>query len=583
MRFTRMLLPTLKEAPADAEIVSHRLMVRSGMIRKVASGIYNLLPLGVKVVGKVSGIVRSEMNRAGAQEVMMPMVTPAELWKESNRWDAYGKELLRFVDRHGRQFCLGPTHEEVITDIVRREVRSYRELPKNLYQIQTKFRDEIRPRFGLMRGREFIMKDAYSFHADDECAEKEYRNMYDAYSRIFQRCGLSFRAVEAETGSIGGSFSHEFMVLADTGEDSIAFCNACSYAANVEKAEVGEKIAGGLRDAAGKEAEKGLKKISTPGRKTVEEVVSYLGVAPEKLIKTLICKADNDIIAACVRGDSALNEFKLKKAIGCNELCLASEDDVRAATGAPAGFAGPVGLSVKVYADRAIKEIKNGVAGANEPDGHFINVCPERDFNRDRLVYLDLRAAADGDPCPRCKGSLSIRRGIEVGHIFKLGTKYSEAMGAAFVDEAGAQRPLIMGCYGIGIGRTAASAIEQNHDDAGIVWPSPLAPFDCEIVPLSVRDKATMDAAESIYSALTENGLDALVDDRDLRPGVKFKDADLIGIPVRITIGEKNLREGLVEIKKRCEKDFRLINMKDAANEAIRLTINGKAPQAGQA
>ncbi len=577
MRFTRMLLPTLKEAPTDAEIVSHRLMLRSGMIRKVASGIYNLLPLGVKVIGRVSGIVRSEMNRAGAQEVLMPMVTPAELWKESRRWDAYGKELLRLVDRHGREFCLGPTHEEVITDIVRREVRSYRELPKNLYQIQTKFRDEIRPRFGLMRGREFIMKDAYSFHADDGCAEKEYRNMYEAYSRIFERCGLLFRAVEAETGSIGGSFSHEFMVLADTGEDSIAFCNACSYAANVEKAEVGDNKATGNQDAGQKEAERELKKISTPGRKTVEEVSAFLGAAPEKLIKTLIYRADNMLVAACVRGDATLNEFKLKKALGSTDLHLATEDDIKAATGAPPGFAGPVGLGIRVYADRAVKEIKNGITGANEIDAHFINVCPERDFNGKKPVYLDLRAATDNDPCPRCKGSLSIRRGIEVGHIFKLGTKYSEAMGAAFVGEDGTQRPMIMGCYGIGIGRTAAAAIEQNHDESGIVWPAPLAPFDCEIVPINARDKGTMDAAESVYSALRENGLDVLMDDRDLRPGVKFKDADLIGIPIRITIGEKNLKEGLVEIKKRCEKDFRLVNLKDAAGEATRLCRNGKA------
>jgi prolyl-tRNA synthetase len=571
MRFTNMLIPTLKESPSDAEVVSHRLMMRAGMIRKVASGVYNLLPLGLRVIARISDIVRSEMNSAGAQEVLLPMVTPAELWKESGRWDAYGKELLRFSDRHGRDFCLGPTHEEVITDLVRREVRSYRELPKNLYQVQTKFRDEIRPRFGLMRGREFIMKDAYSFHADDACAEREYRNMHETYCRIFERCGLKFRAVEAETGTIGGSFSHEFMVMADTGEDAIAFCDKCDYAANIERAEVGLD-AGAI--IAGEEKE--LKDVPTPGKKTIEEVSGFLGIGADRLIKTLVYESDKGVVVACVRGDETLNEFKLKRALGAVSLRLADEATVREHTGAPSGFAGPLGLGVPVYADNGVKAIVNGVTGANEIDAHLVNVNPKRDFDREKTVYADLKTATEGDKCPRCPGRLKIRRGIEVGHIFKLGTKYSEAMKAYFVDEQGKDSPMIMGCYGIGIGRTSAAAIEQNHDEAGIIWPQPISPFDCEIVPVNANDPDTKNAADLISSSLKDSGIDALVDDRDLRPGVKFKDADLIGIPVRITIGERNLKQGLVEVKKRGEAQTSLVSVQDAPTEAMRIIRQGK-------
>ncbi|MBI5886430.1 MAG: proline--tRNA ligase [Deltaproteobacteria bacterium] len=570
MRFSRMLLHTLKESPSDADVISQKLMMRSGMILKVAAGIYNLLPLGLRVISKVEGIVREEMNRAGAQEVSMPVVMPAELWKESGRWDVYGKELLRFKDRHDREFCLGPTHEEVITDIVRRTVRSYRELPLNIYQIQTKFRDEIRPRFGLMRGREFTMKDAYSFHATDECAEREYRNMYDAYCRIFERCGLKFRAVEAETGAIGGRFSHEFMVLAETGEDAIASCNACSYAANTERAEIRPPETAISNEPAGP-----IEAVKTPGKKTVEDVSALLKVAPSRLIKTLIYETDKGVIVALVRGDYELNEMKLCRAIDAEWVKLADEETVRKTTNAPSGFAGPVGLKADIWADHGVRGMVNGVTGANAADEHLINVCEGRDFE---AQFADLRVVVAGDACPRCKGALEIFRGIEVGHIFKLGTKYSSALSATFLDETGKAQPFIMGCYGIGIGRTAAAAIEQNHDEAGIIWPGPLAPFSCEVVPVNVADEGTKKAAEALYHALQEAGCETLLDDRDERPGVKFKDADLIGIPVRVTIGERNLKQGLVEIKERRAKEARLVKVEDAAAavmEALKTRLPG--------
>ncbi len=565
MRFSRLFLPTLRESPADAEVISQKLMTRAGMIRKVAAGIYNVLPLGLKVINKVEAIVRSEMNRAGAQELSMPFVLPAELWKESGRWDEYGKELLRLNDRHGREFCLGPTHEEIITDLVRREVRSYRELPLNLYQIQSKFRDEIRPRFGLMRGREFIMKDAYSFHADEESADKEYQNMYDTYARIFERCGLSFKAVEAETGQIGGRFSHEFHVLADTGEDAIVSCTSCSYAANIERAEV--RAAPAQTEA--KTPQKKLEKVSTPGKKSVEEVSGFLRVEPGSLIKTLIYETGKGIIAALVRGDCELNEAKLKRVLDSAFVRLADESAVKKATNAPVGFAGPVNLKLPLYADYSVRNIMEGVTGANEEDFHFINVYPSRDFPQ--AIYADVKVAAAGDGCPRCAGTVEIKRGIEVGHVFKLGTKYSEAMGATVLDEDGKEKPVIMGCYGIGIGRTAAAAIEQNHDEAGIIWPHPLSPFDCEIVPVNVNDPQTAKAAEELYALLNSAGVDTLLDDRDERAGVKFKDSDLIGIPVRVTIGEKNLKQGSMEIKERKTGDVRLVKKEDAAAEVKRV------------
>ncbi|MFQ5900689.1 MAG: proline--tRNA ligase [Thermodesulfobacteriota bacterium] len=545
MRFTRAFIPTLKEAPSDAETVSHRLMLRAGMIRKLASGIYNLLPLGFRVIKKVEGIIREEMDRAGAQEVLMPMVIPAELWKESGRWDIYGKELLRLKDRHDRAFCLGPTHEEVITDMVRREVRSYRELPLNLYQIQTKFRDEIRPRFGLMRGREFIMKDAYSFHRGEDDAEREYRNMYDTYSRIFERCGLRFKAVDAETGSIGGKFSHEFMVLADTGEDLIVGCSQCGYGANIEKAECHESGAGSQ----GSESRKPLDKMATPGMKSVEEVSAFLKVFPARLIKTLIYETDKGPVVVLVRGDHEINKLKLKNFLEVDNLIMADGEVVEKLTGAPVGFAGPVGLKAKKVADHSVRSIVNGVTGANESDTHFINVNIGRDFEVESFV--DIRCVVEGDPCPACGEALRMNRGIEVGHVFKLGTKYSEAMGAAFLDEDGRERPMIMGCYGIGVGRTAAAAIEQNHDDRGIIWPLPIAPFQVIILLLNPNDMEIRKTGEDIYKELLDEGIEALIDDRDERPGVKFNDADLIGIPLRITIGARALKEGCVELKER--------------------------------
>ena len=566
MRFSKMFLPTLKEAPSDTEIVSHRLMTRAGMIRRVAAGIYNYLPIGLRVIRKVENIVREEMNRAGAQEVVMPMVIPSELWQESGRWDIYGKELLRIKDRHERDFCLGPTHEEVITDMVKKEVRSYRELPLNLYQIQAKFRDEIRPRFGLMRGREFIMKDAYSFHATEEDAEKEYQNMYNTYCRIFERCGLKFRAVEAETGAIGGRFSHEFMVLADTGEDSTASCNKCSYAANVEKAE----IKGQGSRVKGQGEEKPLEKVSTPGMKTVEEVSGFLKTTPQKLIKTLIYNSDKGVFAVLVRGDYELNEAKLKRLIDAEWLTLADEETVRKATSAPSGFAGPIGLKIRIFADHSGQTIINGITGANEADAHFINVNYERDFNIDS--FADLRMAVAGDTCPRCdSGILEIFRGIEVGHVFKLGTKYSEAMGTTFLNEKGEAQPMVMGCYGIVIGRTAAAGIEQNHDEKGIIWPMPLAPFHVHLIPVNVKDKPTMDAAETIYKALAEAEVDVLMDDRDERAGVKFNDADLIGIPIRLTIGNKTLKENSAEMKMRNSNDVSLVRLDEVKKKVLEL------------
>jgi prolyl-tRNA synthetase len=568
-----MLLPTLKETPADADVISQKLMVRSGMIRKVAAGIYDLLPLGVRVIRNVEKIIREEMNRAGAQEILMPSVLPAELWRESGRWGEYGAELLRLKDRHGRDFCLGPTHEEAVTDIVRRDVRSYKGLPLNLYQIQSKFRDEIRPRFGLMRGREFIMKDAYSFHATDESAEEEYMNMRDTYSRIFERCGLTFRAVEADAGNIGGNFSHEFVVMADTGEDAIAICDTCKYAANLERAEIRPYEAKDL-EGGGTEGE-AVDTVSTPGAKSIEEVSAFLGVSSETLIKTLIYKTDAGVVAALVRGDAELNELKLKRVLGAEFVELADDETVEEVTGAPVGFAGPVGLKLRIVADHGIRGMVDSVAGANEADTHLLNVNVGRDFEAE---YGDLRNGVEGDGCPRCAGTLSVSRGIEVGHIFKLGTKYSVSMGANFLDENGRETPMIMGCYGIGVGRVAAAAIEQNHDSAGIIWPAALSPFDVEILPVKIADLEVRKAAFELYTELTEAGLDCLIDDRKERAGVKFKDADLIGIPLRVTLGERNLKDGNVEFKDRATGEVRLVAVADAAEEVLK-SVRGAAGQ----
>ncbi len=543
MNYSKLLLPTLKEDPADAEVVSHKLMFRAGLIRKVAAGIYTWMPAGLRSLRKVENIVRQEMDRAGAQEVLMPAVQPAELWQESGRWDYYGKELLRFTDRHSRDYCMGPTHEEVITDLVKREVHSYKQLPMNLYQIQTKFRDEIRPRFGVMRGREFIMKDAYSFDADDQGAEESYHKMQAAYTRIFERCGLNFVAVEADSGAIGGSFSHEFMVLAESGEDDIAACNACGYGANVEKAQVKDTAAKAEGDAPAAE------KVATPDVRTIEEVCAFMGVTAQEVAKTLVFETDKGVVAVCVRGDRDANPAKVKNLLGANAAELASEAVVREVTGAPIGFAGPFGIKCPVYLDNELKGLASFVSGANEVDAHYRGIAPGRDF--EPAGWSDLRFILEGDPCPRCDGQVVVKRGIEVGHIFKLGTKYSEAMKANFLDADGREQPCVMGCYGIGVGRTMAAAIEQNNDENGIIWPVPLAPWEVVILPLSDKTGETLATAQKITGELQQAGIEVLLDERDERPGVKFKDADLLGIPLRITIGARGLKEGNAETKER--------------------------------
>ena len=559
MRFTSLLAPTLKDDPADAEVVSHKLLVRAGMIRQVARGIYDYLPLGLRVLRNVERIVRDELDRAGCQEILMPAVCPAELWQESGRWERYGKELLRIKDRNERDFCFGPTHEEVVTDIVRKSVRSYRDLPKNLYQIQTKFRDEVRPRFGLMRGREFLMKDAYSFHVDRADCEREYHRMYETYERIFGRCGLRFRAVEADTGAIGGSLSHEFQVLAESGEDAIVACNRCGYAANVEKAELAP---GRAAPAASEE----LRRVATPGQRTVEEVARFLGVPPERFIKTLVfVTEEGEPVVALMRGDHALSEPKLKTALGTTWVALADPATVHRVSGASVGYAGPVGLKARSVADHALDGIRGAVSGANREDEHLVGVEHGRDFGNG-VTFADLRQALAGDRCPRCgEGSFETHRGIEVGQVFYLGTKYSQAMGATFLDAEGQAHPIEMGCYGIGISRTMAAAVEQSHDANGIIWPLPLAPMPIHIVPTAVQEAPVREAAEKLHDELRGAGIEPLLDDRDERPGFKFKDADLIGIPLRVTVGTKGLQRGIVELKRRKEGDTTELPIADAA------------------
>jgi len=544
MRFSRAFIPTKKEAPSDAEIPSHKLLIRAGFIRKVASGLYDILPLGALVIRKIERIIREEMDRAGAQEVVLPIMHPAELWKESGRWDVYGKEMVKFKDRHERDYSLAPTAEEVITDLVRKEVKSYKDLPLNLYQIGRKFRDEIRPRFGLMRAREFIMKDAYSFHSTDEDAEREYWNMYETYSRIFKRMGLEFKAVEADTGEIGGSFSHEFMVIADTGEGKLVYCEKCGYAASSEKAEQLKPSPPSDRESLFKPVEK----VFTPNVKRIEEVSEFLGVPPEEILKLLIYIVDGKPVAVALRGDREIEETKLKRALGGGEVRLATDEEIEEFTGQPKGYLSPVNLKIPIYADYSVIPMVNFVAGAGEENYHLKNVNWGRDFNVEEFV--DVSEVKGGDPCPRCGAPLTEKRGIEVGHIFKLGTKYSEAMGATFVDEKGVERPIIMGCYGIGVTRIMAAAVEQNFDENGIVWPKEIAPFEVIVIPVNVKKREVLDVAEEIYSKLREEGIDVIIDDRNARPGFKFKDADLIGIPYQVIVG-KGAPEGIVEVKER--------------------------------
>ncbi len=560
MYWSRYYIPTLKEAPSDAEVVSHKLMTRAGMIRKLTAGVYSYLPFGLRSINKVAQIVREEMDRAGAMELMMPTVQPGDLWKESGRWEQYGKELLRFKDRHERECCLGPTHEEVITDLLRGEVRSYKQLPLNMYQIQTKFRDEIRPRFGLMRGREFLMKDAYSFDRDDAGAEASYRAMYEAYKRIFSRLALRFRAVEADSGSIGGSFSHEFMVLAQTGEDVIAACTACDYAANVERAEVRFE---GAPDGA---EQLPLQAVDTPGVHSIEEVAAFLNVEPCRIIKTLLLSVDGKPVAALVRGDRELNPLKVKNRLDATTVEFATPEQVAAWSGAPVGFAGPSGLGVEtILADLELQAGSNWVAGANRADTHNLNVNLPRDARI--TAYADLRLITESDYCPRCGAAIELPRGIEVGHVFKLGLKYSKAMNAVFLDENGKERHMVMGCYGIGVTRVVAACIEQNHDADGIVFPPPVSPFDVLLLSLDGKSEEVNAKAAELHGLMAGQGLDVLVDDRDERPGVKFKDADLIGVPLQLVLGSKSMGRGVVEAKDRRSGEKAELSMENFAAE----------------
>lgn len=543
MRQQHYFIPTLRDVPAEAEVASHRLMIRAGLIRPLASGVYTFLPLAQRVLIKIQEIIREEMNKISAQEILMPALQPAEIWQESGRWDVYGPELVRLFDRHNRPFALGPTHEEVVTGLVRDEIKSYKRLPMTLYQIQTKFRDEKRPRYGVLRAREFIMKDAYSFDRTWEGLDKTYQAMYEAYTAIFNRLGLNFRAVEADSGAIGGTDTHEFMVLSDIGEDTIAYCSACDWAANVEKAEVTrtEYVQHGQ--------EAPLVEVDTPGMVTISQLAEGLDISPEQIIKAVALDVDGEPVLALVRGDFEVNEVKVKHALGASQVKLMDEEGIREKLHSFPGFIGPIGLEgVKVIADHSIKGMEDAVLGGNKKDKHFLHAKVGRDFTVD--AFYDLRQITPHDPCPRCQGPIRFARGIEVGHVFKLGTKYSEALGATFLDENGKEQPMIMGCYGIGVTRLLAAVIEQHHDEQGIIWPRSIAPFDVHLIVVNMKEKEQEEVGERLYEELRGAGYEVLYDDRAERAGVKFTDADLIGIPLRIIVGKK-AREGLVELKGR--------------------------------
>ncbi len=563
MRFTEFGLTTLKEIPAEAEIISHQLMLRAGLIRRLASGLFTWMPLGLRVMRKVEEVVRREMNKAGALEMVMPAVQPAELWQESGRWDEYGPLLLRIRDRHDREYCFGPTHEEVITDLARRELKSYKQLPVNFYQIQTKFRDEIRPRFGVMRAREFIMKDAYSFDIDQASLEKSYQKMHAAYSAIFEGLGLKFRIVDADSGEIGGSRSQEFHVLANSGEDAIAYCDEDGYASNVETAATfpsEEKAPAATQE---------LQKVETPQIKTIEALAEFLKVTREQTLKVLIVDGDDGPVALALRGDHELNAIKAQRLTGVSSpIQMADAGTIRKATGCDTGFAGPIGLDIPIYFDHASRQMSDFVCGANETDMHYTGVNFGRDIDLPETV--DIRNVVEGDLTPGGNGTLSVARGIEVGHIFQLGTKYSKAMGATVQDSSGAETPMVMGCYGIGVTRIVAAAIEQNHDDKGIIWPEQLAPFDVVLIPINMqRSEPLREAAEQLYSALQDMGLEVLFDDRDARPGVKFADAELIGIPHRVVISERGLESNELEYRHRRDSEPRMLK-RDAALKLLR-------------
>ncbi|MGG3019613.1 proline--tRNA ligase [Geobacillus stearothermophilus] len=544
MRQSQAFIPTLREVPADAEVKSHQLLLRAGFIRQSASGVYTFLPLGQRVLQKIEAIIREEMNRIGGMELLMPALQPAELWQQSGRWYSYGPELMRLKDRHERDFALGPTHEEMITAIVRDEVKTYKRLPLVLYQIQTKFRDEKRPRFGLLRGREFMMKDAYSFHTSKESLDETYNDMYNAYSNIFRRCGLNFRAVIADSGAIGGKDTHEFMVLSDIGEDTIAYSDASDYAANIEMAPVVTTYEKSSEPPAE------LKKVATPGQKTIDEVASYLQVSPERCIKSLLFNVDGRYVLVLVRGDHEANEVKVKNVLDATVVELTTPEETERVMGAPVGSLGPIGVSeaVMVIADHAVAAIVNGVCGANEEGYHYIGVNPDRDFAVSQ--YADLRFVQEGDPSPDGKGTIRFARGIEVGHVFKLGTKYSEAMNAVYLDENGQTKTMIMGCYGIGVSRLVAAIAEQFADENGLVWPASVAPFHIHLLTANAKSDEQRALAEEWYEKLGQAGFEVLYDDRPERAGVKFADSDLIGIPVRVTVG-KRAGEGIVEVKVR--------------------------------
>lgn len=552
MRVTKMYAPTLREVPSEAEIASHQLLLRAGFMRKSTNGMYTYLPLAWRVIKKIEAIIREEMDNKGAQEIMMPIMQPAEIWQESGRWGAYGAEMIRLKDRHGHEYCLGPTHEEMVTTVVKNDVRSYRQLPLNLYQIQDKFRDERRPRFGLMRSRDFIMKDAYSFDRDEAGLELSYQEMYDAYTKIFTRCGLNFRPVEADSGAIGGSGSHEFMVLAESGEAEIVYCSACDYAADVEKAELHTITAP-------EEAELPMEKVVTPDCKTIADVCAYLQAPVDHSMKAVAFQSEKGLILCFVRGDHEVNEIKVINTVGVNEVEMA-EPELLAKAGTVGGYMGPVGMDPKkviIVVDQSVMQMHNICCGANEEGYHYINVNPGRDFTP--TYVADIRLMAEGDPCPHCGAPVKKARGIEVGQVFKLFTKYSQAMHATYLDENGKEQPMVMGCYGIGVGRTMAAAVEQNNDKDGMIWPAAIAPYHVLVVPVNVKDEASNAKAEEIYQVLQKAGLEVVIDDRKERPGVKFKDADLIGYPLRVVVGPKTLTTGELEVKVRRTGEVKML------------------------
>jgi prolyl-tRNA synthetase len=557
MKWSKVLMPTLKEVPSEAEAISHILMIRAGLIRKLTSGVYSYLPMGLKVLSKVETIIKQEMDKKGAQQLLMPAIQPADLWQKSGRFEALGQDMITFTDRHNKLNVLGPTHEEVITSIVKNEVNSYKQLPIILYQIQTKFRDEARPRFGIIRSREFIMKDAYSFDPDLESLNKSYEKMYEAYFQIFTRCGLDFIAVEADTGIMGGDASHEFMVLAENGEDKVVQCENCKYAASLDKAEcLAAQDTGRKTQDTGHELQR---EVNTPGLSSVEKVAEFLKVSVDKLIKTMIYKADDRIVAVLVRGDHQINEAKLTKVLKVKNIEMADPQTIKNVTKGPVGFSGPIGLeNINIYADNALKTISQAVVGSNKPDTHTINVNIN---NIDVAQWADIRSISEQDSCPKCGSLIKIQQAIEVGHVFKLGTKYTESLGATFLDENGKANPIIMGCYGIGVTRIIAAYIEQNFDEHGIIWSKEIAPFQVIVMPLNTADKNSMQAAEQIYRELSGQNVEVLLDDRNVRAGIKFKDADLIGIPLQVIVGPKNIEKGQVEVKFRRTQDRQEVNM----------------------